>query len=55
MAKDECENWLINIENTSSTISSQVGSAVVDAVFRKYGAKDVDNSASSCFVPRLIV
>ena len=41
MTRDERENWIINIENTSSTISSQVGSAVVDAVFAKYGAKDV--------------
>ena len=39
MKRDERENWIINIENTASTISSQVGSAVVDAVFQKYGAK----------------
>ena len=37
MKRDERENWIINIENTASTISSQVGSAVVDAVFQKYG------------------
>ncbi len=42
MTRDERENWIINIENTASTISSQVGSAVVDAVFQKYGAKSVE-------------
>ena len=35
VTKDERENWIINIENTASTISSQVGSAVVDAVFQR--------------------
>lgn len=43
MTKDERENWIINIENTASTISSQVGSAVVDAIFQKYGAKSVED------------
>ncbi len=43
MKRDERENWIINIENTASTISSQIGSAVVDAVFQKYGAKSVED------------
>lgn len=43
VTKDERENWIINIENTASTISSQVGSAVVDAIFQKYGAKSVED------------
>lgn len=43
MTRDERENWIINIENTASTISSQVGSAVVDAVFQKYSAKSVED------------
>ena len=43
MKRDERENWIINIENTASTISSQVGSAIVDAVFLKYGAKSVED------------
>ena len=43
MKRDERENWIINIENTASTISSQVGSAVVDAVFQKSGAKSVED------------
>lgn len=41
VTKDERENWIINIENTASTISSQLGSAVVDGVFRRYGAHSV--------------
>ena len=43
VTKDERENWIINIENTASTISSQVGSAIVDAAFQKYGAKSVED------------
>jgi hypothetical protein len=43
MTKDERENWIINIENTASTISSQVGSAVVDGVFQRYGAHNVED------------
>ena len=47
MKRDERENWIINIENTASTISSQVGSAVVDAVYQKYGAKSVEDLNSN--------
>ena len=42
VTKDERENWIINIENTASTISSQVGSAVVDGVFQRYGVEDLN-------------
>lgn len=42
VTKDERKNYIINTENTSSTISSQVGSAVVDSVFQKYGAHSVE-------------
>lgn len=38
VTKDERKNWIINIENTASTISSQLGSAVVDGIFQRYGA-----------------
>ncbi len=47
MTKDERENWIINIENTASTISSQLGSAVVDAVFQRYGAKSIEDLSPS--------
>lgn len=47
VTKDERENWIINIENTASTISSQLGSAVVDAVVdtvvQRYGAKSIED------------
>lgn len=43
VTKDERENWIINIENTASTISSQMGSAVVDGVFQRYVAHSVDD------------
>ena len=50
VTKDERENWIMNIENTASTISSQVGSAVVDAVFQRYGAKSIED-LSPCDLP----
>ena len=43
MTKDERENWIINIENSASTISSQVGSAAVDGVFHRYGAASIED------------
>ena len=42
VTKDERENWIINIENTASTISFQLGSAVVDGVFQRYGSHSVE-------------
>ena len=41
--KNERENWIINLENTASTISSQLGSAVVDGVLQRYGARSVED------------
>lgn len=38
MTKRERENWIVNIENTAATIESQLGSAVVESVFKRYGA-----------------
>lgn len=40
---EELENWMINIENSASAISSQVGSAVVDGVFQRYGAYNIED------------
>ena len=48
VTKDERENWAINIENSVSMISSQVGSAVVDGVFQRYGAHGIDDLNPSC-------
>ena len=38
MTKSERKNWIINIENSAAAISDQLGQAVVDSVFRRYGA-----------------
>ncbi len=38
MTKRERENWIMNIENTAAAIESQLGSAVVESVFKRYGA-----------------
>lgn len=43
VTKNERENWIINIENTASTISSQLGSSVVDGVLQRYGARSVED------------
>lgn len=41
MTKTERKNWIINIENSTAAISNQLGSAVVDSVFKKYGAHGI--------------
>lgn len=38
MTKHECDNWITNIENTAAVIESQLGLAVVESVFKRYGA-----------------
>ncbi len=38
MTKSERKNWVINVENTAAAVSAQVGQAVVDSVFKRYGA-----------------
>ena len=38
MTKRERNNWIVNIENTAAAIESQLGSAVVESVFKRYGA-----------------
>ena len=43
MTKSERRNWIINIENTAATVSAQVGQAVVDFVFKRYGAHSVED------------
>ena len=50
VTNNERENWIINIENTASTISSQLGSAVFDFIFQKYGAHCVED-LSPCDLP----
>ncbi len=43
MTKAERKNWVINIENTAAAISAQLGAAVVDSVFKRYGASGTWN------------
>ena len=38
MTKSERKNWIINIENTAAAVSAQVGQALVDSGFKRYGA-----------------
>ena len=38
MTKQERDNWIVNIENSAAAIESQLGSAVVESVFKRYGA-----------------
>ena len=47
MTREERNNWLINIENTASFIASEIGDETVNFVFEKYGAKSVEQIASS--------
>ncbi len=47
MTKQERNDWLINIENTASFISSEIGNEAVDFVLEKYGAKSIEQIASS--------
>ena len=39
-------DWIINIENAASKVAAEYGNAVVDSVFRRYGAHSIENLAS---------
>lgn len=43
MTKCEHRNWITNIENSASAVESQLGSAVVNSVFERYGAHSVED------------
>ena len=38
VTQQERNNWIVNIENSAAAIESQLGSAVVESVFKRYGA-----------------
>lgn len=42
MTKYERDNWIVNIENTAAAVESQLGPAVVESVFKRYGAHDIE-------------
>lgn len=43
MTTNEKDSYVTSIEESASIISSQVGPAVVDSVFQKYGAHGVED------------
>ena len=47
MSGTERENWLINIENTASFISSEIGNETVKTTLSKYGARSFEQIATS--------
>ena len=50
MTTIEKDSYIITIEESASIISSQVGSAVVDSVFQRYGAQSVED-LNPCDLP----
>jgi hypothetical protein len=50
MTTNEKDCYITSIEESASIISSQVGSAVIDFVFQKYGAHCVED-LSPCDLP----
>ena len=42
MTRQERDNWIVNIENSAAAIESEIGSATVDAILAKYGAKHIE-------------
>lgn len=44
MKKSEREHWITNIENTAAVICSELDSAVVEEVFRRYGAISAEDA-----------
>lgn len=44
MKKSEREHWIANIENTAAAICSEMDSAVVESVFRRFDAKNAEDA-----------
>ena len=47
MTRTERENWIVNIENTTSFIAAESGEEVVASTLNKYGASYIEQIASS--------
>ena len=43
MTRIERRNWITNIESSAAAVESQLGSAVVNSVFERYGAYSVED------------
>ena len=52
MTTIEKDSYITSIEESASIISSQVGSAVVDGVFKRYGAHSVED-LNPCDLPNV--
>ena len=44
MEKSEREHWITNIKNTTAAICSELDSAVVESVFRHFGANNAEDA-----------
>ena len=44
MKRSERDHWITNIENTAAAICSDLDSAVVESVFRRYGASCAEDA-----------
>ena len=47
MTRSERRNWIANIESSAAAVESQLGSAVVNSVFERYGAHSVEDLNTS--------
>lgn len=47
MTREERNNWIVNIENIASFISSEIGDETVAATLYKYRARSIEQIASS--------
>ncbi len=47
MTREKRNNWILNIENTAFYIASEIGKEVVVSTLYKYGARSIDQIASS--------
>ena len=47
MTRAERNNWIMNIENTSSYIASEIGEDVVASTLYRHGASSIEQIASS--------
>ena len=47
MTKYERRNWITTIESSAAAVESQLGSAVVNSVFERYGAHSVEDLSPS--------
>lgn len=43
MTRIERRNWITNIESSAVAVESQLGSAVVNSVFERYGAHSIED------------